>query len=340
MRDELRALADQARPGEDWPGRISRARHRRRQRWAAVSLAAAVVIAIPIVLLASTGNATKSKLTAGPTEPTTSSSPLPSSVPLDQACPSSSQTQHLDADQEPVTDAFVCTYEDKPVPGDGIWGFRVVLRVTGGLEELLRVYATPDDRSSIEGGCTADLPSPLVVFLHSTDSTHAVRSPVTPCHKPIPAARDAYEALTTVEIWSRKETHIQTQQSIDTHCVDTYKDIIEMYAEGSAPPHRSSTTPTPLEGTLTVCRYTVVKDAQGDRIGHLASAGKLDATVFDDALAKVTVDDTCSTTEHTRFALINGSRGPSVVVAIDGCAVYEDQVGYFRGTDELRRLLQ
>jgi hypothetical protein len=52
------------------------------------------------------------------------------------------------------------------------------------------------------------------------------------------------------------------------------------------------------------------------------------------------VDDTCSTTEHTRFALVQGTRGPTVLVALDGCAVYEDQAGYFRSTDELRRLLQ
>jgi hypothetical protein len=179
-----------------------------------------------------------------------------------------------------------------------------------------------------------------VAFLHGTAATHAVRAPVMPCHKPIPSARDAFATLTTVEVWSHKDRQIQTQQSIDTHCVNAYKDIIEMYAEGSASPSRSSMTPTPLEGTLTVCRYTVAKDQQGDRIGHLASAGQLDAAAFDDALVKATVDDTCSTTEHTRFALVRGPGGPSVVVAIDGCAVYEDQVGYFRGTDELRPLLQ
>jgi hypothetical protein len=337
MRDELRALAEQSLPGEDWPGRIARARQRRRQRWVLTAATVAAVVAVPVVVLASPGSTTRSHLVTAPT-----ASSLPSPVPPDQACPAMPSV-HLSEDQPPVTDAFICGEESQPVPGDGIWLVRYVKRVTGGLDAVLAAYKKPDFQRGSDPGlevCDMVLIISPDLYLHSSAGVVAVRPPTDACHHPQGDARRALSALTTETVWTQNDRRIQTQQSTDTHCVDAYKDVIEMYAEGSGPPHRSSTTPTPLQGQLTVCRYTVVKDDQGDRIGHLDGAGQLDAAVFDNALAKVRVDDTCSTTDHTSFALVRASRGPSIVVALDGCAVFEDQVGYFRGTNELRRLLQ
>ncbi len=336
MRDELRALADQALSGEDWPGRIARARARRRQRRAAIALSVAVVMAVPVVVLAA-GTSTKGGPTALAPTPHTSPSPVRDSVPMSEACPATAEAKHLDAEQPPVTDAFICGEEDVTVPGDGIWMQFTVRRITGGLDALLRVYGTPDEpKPSGTYACTDDLPSPLYVFLHSDGAVSNVRAPRTYCGKPTLAARDAFAALTSEIIWTQKDRQIQTQRSIDTHCTDTYKDIIEMAGEYGVTHHR--TTPTPLEGTLTVCRFTVHKEGS-DRIGHLDDGTTIDAKAFDDALAQSTVDDSCSTTEHTRFATVHGTRGGWVVVALDGCAVYQDNVGFFRGTDALRALL-
>jgi hypothetical protein len=259
-------------------------------------------------------------------------------VAVDDACPQRDSSEHLAEDQAPVTDAFVCTYVERAVPGDGIWSFRVAMRITGGLDHLLDVYATPNAPRGSRM-CTLDLPNPLVVFLHTADSTAAVRSPVNACGKPIGEAKAAFEALELKEVGSHKEQQVQSEQSQATGCTDQYKDVVQMYAENGRPDNASA-TPIPLTGTLKVCRFRVVPDKDGDRIGQLESGGTVDLTAFDQALADSSLDDTCSTTEHTRFALVTGARGGDVVVALDGCALYEERAGYFRGTDALRALLQ
>ena len=200
MRDELEKIADQALPGEDWPGRIARARRSRRQRWLLTTLSVVAAIAVPSIVLTSSDRAAPSSVTVGPSAPSTSASP-PASVSFERACTASSQVQHLDAQQGPVAAAFICIAKVQTLPNAEIRRLRVVRQVTGGLEEFVRVYATADDRSA-KGHCTSELPFPLVVYLHSDAAVEAVRAPVTPCGKPIVAARQAYAALTTVEVWT------------------------------------------------------------------------------------------------------------------------------------------
>ena len=54
-------------------------------------------------------------------------------------------------------------------------------------------------------------------------------------------------------------------------------------------------------------------------------------------LTTVAADSTCSRHGHTRFALVMPG-GPSTLVALDGCAVQQDD-GWWRATDRLRALV-
>ncbi len=86
MRDELEKIADQALHGEDWPGRIARARRSRRQRWLLTTLSVVAAIAVPSIVLTSSDRAAPSSVTVGPSAPSTSALPgaaRPGSPPSD-----------------------------------------------------------------------------------------------------------------------------------------------------------------------------------------------------------------------------------------------------------------
>ncbi|MDX6218244.1 MAG: hypothetical protein QOG99_3828 [Frankiales bacterium] len=339
LHEDLRGIAGQARPGEDWPGRIARARRHRRQRWSLTAAATAAVIAVPLIALAGTGSTTKSNLSAGPTGPTTSPSPLSSSVPMDVACPVQ-EPVHLADDQPPVTDAFICGEDDQRVPGDGIWLVRYVHRITGGLEGLLAAYQAADTPppTGEQFGCPTVLYAPSTVYLHSDEGTVAVRAPRGVCSDPQATASEAFRALTTETVWTQRDRRVQSEESVTTGCTDAYKDTLSMDA-GS--PSRTPSA-TPLEGPVLVCTYKVEADAQGDRIGRLDGHRALTAdeiAAVNAALRNVTVDPTCNRSTQTRFALLVAKNGPTVVALDGGCAVSQNDGGWFRAGDDLRAAL-
>lgn len=288
-----------------------------------------------VVLLAGCGNTHPAALqaTPQPTRGVTSSpSPLPNSVPDAEACPPGDPV-HLAEDQPTVTDAFVCTDEVKAVPGDGMWDFRIVKRITGGLVELLQVYATADAAPG-NGACTLDLPSPRTVWLHSDKDTVAVRAPHSPCSKPTAEGIKAYDALTFEVVWEKKTRQMQTELSVSSQCSDSYKDTLSLDEQYSPGRTNSRTSPMPVSGSVSVCIYKVQADEQGDRIGHLTGHHTLTAAQVDQlnrGLAKVTVDPTCSRHEHTSFALLPGQ----LVIALGGCAVSQDS-DWWRAGDDVR----
>ncbi len=270
--------------------------------------------------------------------PTASASPLPDSIPPDSACPKGEMV-HLPADQGPVTDAFLCGSEDRPVAGDGVWLFQVVRRITGGLDPLLAAYNPADAAVPRNVTCPMNLPDPLVVWLHSADGVVAVRAARDVCSHPTADGTAAYDAMTTTIVWEKKDRQTQTELSIDSRCSDAYKDMLT-YDIQSGQANRSD-RPTALVGPVSVCTYRVETDAQGDRIGHLDGHRVLTGQQVDAvnaALARVRVDETCSRREHTRFALLTTSAGAPTDVALDGCAVSQNG-SWWRAGDDLRSAL-
>jgi hypothetical protein len=91
-----------------------------------------------------------------------------------------------------------------------------------------------------------------------------------------------------------------------------------------------------------VCTYQVEADAQGNRIGRLDGHRALTAdeiAAVNAALTNVTVDPTCSRSTQTRFALLVAKNGPTVVALDGGCAVSQNDGGWFRAGDDLRAAL-
>ena len=105
----------------------------------------------------------------------------------------------------------------------------------------------------------------------------------------------------------------------------------------NAAPTSTSKAPRPIARGTRVCVYQVQGDADGSRIGQLTSSKTLTPEQVDQInglLQRVTSGRGCSITEHTRFALLDGTDG-TTLVALDGCALLQDST-VWTSTDQLR----
>jgi hypothetical protein len=268
--------------------------------------------------------------------------PSPPYAPIDAsvACPTGTAV-HLPDDAGPVSTAYVCAQETRPVPGDGEWRFLVVKGVTSGLHALLLSYRAADVPPTT-GVCDAVGVIPRVLYLHGS-RTLAVRAPLDGCGKPMAAAMRAYDALGTVEISAIKQNRVTSQLAQTSGCSDSYKDMLAI-EESYGGPRQVSTAPRPMESGASLCIYTVTLDPHGYRFTWLSGARQLtrtDVARINSALAGATRDASCSRHQHKRFALLQAggtSGGPTTLVALDGCAVQQDG-GWWRATDRLRALV-
>lgn len=256
------------------------------------------------------------------------------------ACPAGAGI-HLPDGVGPVRAAYVCTHEFRQVPGDGEWQFLVIKGVTAGLDALLRVYRTADAPPTT-GACAAIGVIPRILYLHGS-RTLAVRAPLDGCGMPIEAGTHAYEALGTVEISATRLNRVTSELAQTSGCSDQYKDMLAI-EESMGDPRQVAKAPRPVEPGAEVCVYAVGRDAQGYRFGQLSAARQLtaaDTGRINSELTRATVDASCSRHQHTRFALLQAggtAGGPTTLVALDGCAVQQDD-GWWRATDRLRALV-
>lgn len=101
--------------------------------------------------------------------------------------------RHLDDDPADVVGVHRCTADFHEVEGV-LNKVQYVEDLRGDPAELLAAYAAPDEEPSA-GGCDADLPDPLILWLDLNDGeTIAVYAPLDACRKPQTEAARAYEA--------------------------------------------------------------------------------------------------------------------------------------------------
>ena len=265
----------------------------------------------------------------------------PAAVTSGTACPAQ-EPSHLPQEHEAVTDAYICVEEDRAVPGEGVALAQVVRRVTGGLDALLTAYAAPDEAPTPDTICGLAAWHPLVVYLHDDSGVHAVRAPTTSCSAPTEPARSAYTALVTAVVGEEGRRTVQSQLSVDSNCPDDYKDTlsIDEQFDSTSPGDQGpgSSTPTALAGPVSVCTYRVASDDEGMRAGRLDGQDTLTGdqlSAVNEALSLARPDPGCSRHEHTRFAVLNGGQQDATVIALDGCAVSQEE-GWWRAADQLR----
>ena len=158
-----------------------------RRRGPVVGVLGMRVLGIATAALALAGCAPREAPASPPTPPIAITHPH-----AQLTCPDM-PTQHLDADPADVTAVHRCTADFHEVQGV-LNKVQYVDDLRGDPADLLRAYGVPnEDRTT--GGCDADLPDPLVLWLDlENGETIAVYAPLDACGKPQADAADAYAA--------------------------------------------------------------------------------------------------------------------------------------------------
>lgn len=251
----------------------------------------------------------------------------------------------LPADVGTITDAFICDTTRRVVPGNGEWLFQEARRITGGLDELLQVYAKPDELPTPDASwrvhCPWNLTHPQLVWLHGR-SVIAVRPPLDGCGKPISEADAALRALTTEGVAVEPVRQLTSQLSLDSGCDQEAENFMaNRDYDSTIEPPVAAPEPLPLKPHL-VCTYR-----QGGPEGdwQLAAATRFEPAQvarFNSALQGSRVDPVCRRGGETMFTVLyladeDGEFG--TYVAADGCAV-QQRGSYWRATEELRAQLR
>ena len=251
-------------------------------------------------------------------------------------CPSD-EAEHLDGGVD-VGDVVVCTTEIRRVEGDGSWRYGIVRRVTGGIDELLRTYAEPDDDTEVDV-CTANYVDPGLVWIKDADRViSTVRAPTDRCH-PLEDASAAFNGLTTVLVAEERLDQTASQLSNDTSCPDDWLDVLARPLE--APPTDQPATPWPLDGgRLVACSYEVMTGSEHGRLIAGRTLRPAERAEVDRELAAATIDASCVREGQSRFVVLAASAGfvQHTYIALDGCAVQQNSASW-RGSGALRALL-
>jgi hypothetical protein len=252
----------------------------------------------------------------------------------------------LPPDFGPVTDAFICSTTRKVVPDDGEWLFQEARRITGGLEELLPVYAMPDarptptnDTSTVEQICPLSLSITPPIWLHGA-AVLAVRPPLGRCGNPIRGVYAALRRLTTQVVVSEPVRQVSSQLSIDSGCSDQGKNVMSIDAELGEPPSSESPQPLPIEPHL-VCTYQVTESGDDWRLIAADRIGPAQLEPINSALAESVPEASCRRGIESRYAVMYPAERDgefATYVAVDGCAVQQDD-RWWRASDQLRALL-
>ena len=342
LHELLTAEADRHRPPTVPPFErvAARARRRRTTRYAAVaaSTSAIVMAVFAATTLGDRPDADLPEPMASPKWTIAIACPGWSADPLHSV-----PEIHLPPDFGPITNAFFCSTTRMIVPGDGEWLFQEARRITGGLDELLDVYARPDERptSDATGGeaCVLAITAVQPIWLHGS-SVIAVRPPIGRCGNPIRGVGTALRQLTTEVIVSEPIRQVTSPLSLESGCdQETENFMTNRDYDSTIEPPVAAPEPLPLKPHL-VCTFRQSPD--GDWL--LAAAARFEPAQvarFNSALQTSHIDPACQRGSETMFTVLyladeDGEFG--TYVAVDGCAV-QQRGSYWRASDVLRALL-
>lgn len=246
---------------------------------------------------------------------------------------------HLPDGFGPIRSAYLCRTVDRKVPGDGVWQYQVVRRITGDLGRLQAVLEAADEAPT-SGSCTAEFFVGPPIWVVGSHSAALVRVPLDACAHAVDNVVDEVLALPATKVSDERLQRVESQTALDSGCSESFKDLLRIQAADGGTPRGASPPQLDPSTRWTVCRYRVVQRDGDVSTGTLESADRLTAgqlAAVDDALRRSTVDPTCRRDDHTRFATITGD-GDWIDVALDGCAV-QHGTSWWRADRRLRDLL-
>ncbi|MET0236170.1 MAG: hypothetical protein ABW224_16110 [Kibdelosporangium sp.] len=178
---------------------------------------------------------------------------------------------------------------------------------------LVDELRSPSDPRT-NGSCTLELIVPPYILLINADGNAVLpQIPTDGCGKPRIEARDALDAMPFKTVSETPVKQVQSQQSVDTGCSDTWKDEIAIEAAGLKPGPAAELWAAP-PATVRVCVYDRITDQVGTFVAGKKIPG-VQLTALDTAGPAVP----CSA-QHTRFAtLIDENTQAWAVAELDGC---------------------
>ena len=213
-----------------------------------------------------------------------------------------------------------CRRDIRDVPGQGRWMVIVAERADTPASDLVGQL-----RQASEPPSADQCPAILVVppYFALVDPTGKALLPVMPtdgCGFPREEARAALEALPFRVLSETRVKQLESQQSIDSGCAESWKDELVINAGGATPGPATPVWPTPADA-LRVCLYDTGRGTD-EPVGQFASGRTItgdEARTLSDALGRAGPATACST-PHTRFAVVTRDGAAQWAVAeLDGC---------------------
>ncbi len=256
-------------------------------------------------------------------------------------------------DSAPIGDlapsaVVLCTLEQRPVAGDGVWNVVVEKRYDTGLDPLVAALRGPDEPSP--GGdvvCTLEgIVLQPVVLVRPDGSLAQVRTPMTACGKPqrdVLAALDALAARTPASTAEHRVERVRTQDEADLEkaaqqagCSSDFKDLLVLDAGAGS----TAQLPAIEAGDPRLCLMER-GSAGGDPLLHFRAGGPLGPTSaarIVHLLAESRTDSAtaCSDVRDGQRVALIATQGDWVLVELEGCRrILVGDSLYGRATDAL-----
>lgn len=213
-----------------------------------------------------------------------------------------------------------CRTDVRDLPDRGTWTVQVAERADTPASDLVdQLRRASDSRST--GECTLEMVlPPYFVLVDAGGKAVLPAVPTDRCGKPRADALKALEALPFRILSETPVNQVQSQQSLDSGCSESWKDMLVIDADSATPGPAAPLWSTPVS-TLRVCVYDTTGDGEPP-VGQFASGHEVAgdaAKALLAALDEAGPADACST-PHTRFAVLTADGAAGWAMAeLDGC---------------------
>jgi len=229
-----------------------------------------------------------------------------------------------------VVAAIECSIDSRPIPGDGLWSFKIEKRVNAGpaVDRLVAALRSGDEPSTGQVCIGVGVALPWIALLDDHGVPVRPRMPVDACGGPKGVVLDALAAMPWIKVNETKDVQVETQAQVDrdaaatsVNCSTDWKDMISI-GEAAEPPSSGSGQWSNIAADgASLCHYSASGDSGGMPMLSFLSGTKLSgdaATKISAQLAATTQVQPCQL-KHTSVALLFVPSGNDYLIEEDGC---------------------
>jgi hypothetical protein len=229
-----------------------------------------------------------------------------------------------------VVAVIECSVDSRPIPGDGLWSYKLEKRVDAGpaVDRLVAALRSGDEPSTGQVCIGVGVVLPWVALLDDHGAMVRPRMPVDACGGPKGVVMEALQAMPWVTVKETKDVQVETQAQVDrdaaatsANCSTDWKDMISI-SEATGPPSQGlgQWSNIAAEGA-SLCHYSASVDSGGMPMLSFQSGTKVSgdvATKISAQLAATTQVQPCKE-KHTAVALLFVPNGNYYLIEEDGC---------------------